>query len=102
MNDSTLAIAKRDGKHATLTPEERDRAGLAARRPPPARGEQGWDDAVLIWNGMAATTPALVVQPSSAADVAAAVAFARDHGLLVERQGRRSQHRRHWRSPRTA
>ena len=46
-------------------------------------GEPGWDDAVMIWNGMVARRPALVVRPTSAADVAAAVVFAREHELLL-------------------
>ena len=50
-------------------------------------GDQGWDDAVLIWNGMVARTPAVVVQPTSARDVAAAVDFAREHGLLLGVKG---------------
>ncbi len=49
--------------------------------------DEGWDDAVLVWNAMAARTPALVVQPVSARDVAAAVGFARDHGLLLSVRG---------------
>jgi FAD/FMN-containing dehydrogenase len=50
-------------------------------------GDPGWDEAVGIWNGLAATAPALVLQPASAADVAAAVDFARDHGLLLGVKG---------------
>ncbi|HVM14332.1 MAG TPA: FAD-binding oxidoreductase [Egibacteraceae bacterium] len=50
-------------------------------------GDEGWGAAVLIWNGMVATTPALVVQPASVRDVAATVAFARDHGLLLGVKG---------------
>jgi FAD/FMN-containing dehydrogenase len=50
-------------------------------------GDQGWNDAVAIWNGMAAKSPALVLQPTSAHDVAAAVSFAREHGLLVSVKG---------------
>jgi FAD/FMN-containing dehydrogenase len=42
---------------------------------------------VLIWNAMAAKVPALVVQPTSARDVAAAVGFARDQGLLLSVKG---------------
>ena len=49
--------------------------------------DPGWDDAVRIWNGLAATAPALVLQPASAADVAAAVGFARAHGLLLGVKG---------------
>ena len=50
-------------------------------------GDPGWDEAVRIWNGLAATAPALVLQPASAADVAAAVDFARDQGLLLGVKG---------------
>jgi FAD/FMN-containing dehydrogenase len=50
-------------------------------------GDQGWNEAVAIWNGMAAKSPALVLQPTSAHDVAAAVSFAREHGLLVSVKG---------------
>jgi hypothetical protein len=50
---------------------------------PLAAGDPGWGDAVRVWNGMVARTPALVLQPVSAADVAAAVHFTRDHGLLL-------------------
>ncbi len=50
-------------------------------------GDKDWDDAVLIWNGMVAKVPALVIQPASARDVAAAVEFARNHGLLLSIKG---------------
>ena len=50
-------------------------------------GDAGWDDAVLIWNGMVARAPALVVQPTSARDVAEAVGFAREHRLLLSIKG---------------
>jgi FAD/FMN-containing dehydrogenase len=41
----------------------------------------------LTWNGMVAKTPALVLQPASAHDVATTVGFARDHGLLLSIKG---------------
>ena len=50
-------------------------------------GDPGWEEAVRIWNGLAATAPALVLQPASAADVAAAVGFARDHGVALGVKG---------------
>jgi len=87
MNERTLTIAKRDGEHATLTPEQRDDLAGQLDGSLLEDGEEGWEDAALIWNAMAATMPALVVQPSSARDVAAAVAFAREHGLLVSVKG---------------
>jgi FAD/FMN-containing dehydrogenase len=45
--------------------------------------EHGWRDSVLVWNGLVATVPALVVRPGSAQELAEAVAFAREHGLRV-------------------
>jgi hypothetical protein len=43
------------------------RAGGRLLRP----GDPGWDEAVLLWNGAAASSPALVVQPASAAAASA-------------------------------
>jgi FAD/FMN-containing dehydrogenase len=83
----TIELAGLDGGNHTLTSEQL--ADLDARvqgrllRP----GDQGWHEAVAIWNGMAARLPALVLQPASAHDVAAAVSFARDQGLLLGVKG---------------
>ena len=87
MSTGTIDVAGLDGAGVTLSSaevEELDRAvdGRLLRG-----GEPGWDEAVLVWNGMVAKTPALVVQPTTAADVAAAVRFAADHGLLVSVKG---------------
>ena len=87
MTTTTIDIAGLDGGHVNLTAEQLDDldsriAGRLLRA-----GDEGWDDAVLVWNGMAAKVPALVVQPTSAHDVAAAVGFARDHGLLLSIKG---------------
>jgi hypothetical protein len=45
--------------------------------------DDGWSDSVLVWNGVAASVPALVVRPASSTELEAAVAFAREHGLRV-------------------
>ena len=50
-------------------------------------GDEGWDEAILIWNAMAAKVPNLVLQPISAQDIAVAVGFARDHQLLISVKG---------------
>ena len=50
-------------------------------------GDDGWDEAVGLWNGMVAKQPALAVQPTSARDVSACVDFARDHRLLISVKG---------------
>jgi len=44
---------------------------------------RGWSDSLLVWNGVVASVPALVVRPESAREVAAAASFARDHGLRL-------------------
>jgi FAD/FMN-containing dehydrogenase len=50
-------------------------------------GEEGFDEAIRIWNGMIVKTPALVVQPESVADVVAAVGFARESGMELSMKG---------------
>ncbi|HUP32349.1 MAG TPA: FAD-binding oxidoreductase [Gaiellaceae bacterium] len=49
--------------------------------------DEGWDEARLAWNLAVDQRPAAVVLPESAADVAATVAFAREHALRVAPQG---------------
>lgn len=87
MTTTSIEIAGCAGGRVRLASEQL--AGLAAAVDGPILhpGEPGWDDAVLVWNGMAARTPALVVQPTSADDVAAAVGFARDNRLLLSVKG---------------
>ena len=46
-------------------------------------GDQGYDDARTIWNGLIDRRPALIVRCSGAADVVDAVNFAREHNLLL-------------------
>ncbi len=87
MITSALAITGLDGdtvrirSHELETLEQRIDGRLITD------GQPGWDQAVLIWNAMWMARPALVVQPSSARDVAEVVAFARGHGLLVSIKG---------------
>jgi len=50
-------------------------------------GDAGWDEAVRLWNAMAAKRPALVHRPSGAADVAAAIRHARERGLALGIKG---------------
>jgi FAD/FMN-containing dehydrogenase len=87
MTTTTVDIAGRDGGRVNLDPQHLDdltsRIDGRVLRP----DDEGWDAAVLIWNAMAARTPALVVQPASARDVAAAVGFAREHRLLLSVKG---------------
>jgi FAD/FMN-containing dehydrogenase len=87
MKASTIDVAGLDGGVVTLTAEQLDELESRVACPVLRAGDVGWDDAVLIWNGMVAKAPALVVQPTSAAQVAAAVGFARDRGLLLSIKG---------------
>jgi len=63
---ATIDIAGLDGGHVDLTSEQLDDldSQIAGRLLRP--GDGGWDDALLIWNAMAANVPALVLQPTSA------------------------------------
>ena len=50
-------------------------------------GDQGYDDARAIWNGLIDRRPALIVQCTGAADVVDAVNFARAQNLLLSVKG---------------
>src|SRR5215469_18850885 len=50
-------------------------------------GDGGYDEARKVWNGMIDRHPALIARCAGAADVIAAVHFARDHRLLVSVKG---------------
>ncbi len=47
----------------------------------------GYDTARRVWNGMIDRRPALIVQPSGAADIARAVQFAQSNDLLLSIRG---------------
>src|ERR1700756_5345924 len=70
------------------TLEEATEAFAAGVRGPVLRpGDESYDEARAIWNGLIDRRPALIVQCSGAADVVDAVNFARDQGLLVSIKG---------------
>lgn len=82
-----LDVAGLDGGLVRVMSAQLDELDSRVGRPLLRAGDPGWEDAVLVWNGMVAKTPALVVQPSSAADVASAVTFAGAHGLSLSVKG---------------
>ena len=57
-------------------------------------GDDGYDAARQVWNGMIDRRPALIARCAGPADVIAAVRFARTHRLLLAVQRRRPQHHR--------
>jgi hypothetical protein len=63
---SGIGLASLDGGYVEVTPEQigtlESQAGGRLIR----AGEEGWDKAVLLWNGMIAEAPALVLQPGDA------------------------------------
>ena len=87
MSTGTVDFAGLDGGRVTVS--EEDLQALASRVGGPLLrpGDAGWDDAVLIWNAMAAGVPAAVLQPGSAAGVVEAVRFAAERGLLLSIKG---------------
>jgi FAD/FMN-containing dehydrogenase len=87
MTTTTISIAGLDGGIVNVISEQLDDLDARIEGALLRAGDPGWDDAVLVWNGMAASDPALVLQPASTDDVAAAVAFARNRGLLLSIRG---------------
>lgn len=87
MTTHTIKLAGIEGESVNLTLKHLDDLASRLKGPLLHPGDPGWDEAVQIWNAMAARVPALVVQPQSAQDVAAAVGFARDHRLLISIKG---------------
>ncbi|HUC11817.1 MAG TPA: FAD-binding oxidoreductase [Stellaceae bacterium] len=59
--------------------------GLRGRLMQP--GDNGYDKARRIWNGMIDRRPALIARCAGPADIIAAVQFARDHRLLMSVKG---------------
>jgi FAD/FMN-containing dehydrogenase len=84
---SDVDIAGLDGSHVWLTAEQLAELDSRLQCRLLRAGDPGWDQAVLLWNGMVTKSPSVVLQPTSASDVAAAVGFARDRGLLLSVKG---------------
>ncbi len=73
MTKTPSDIAGLDGGLVSLTSAQLDDLEVRVEGLLLCADDVGWDDALLIWNGMVARIPALVLQPTSAHDVAAAV-----------------------------
>jgi FAD/FMN-containing dehydrogenase len=68
---------------AQVDTETRQAFATQTRGPVLGPDDIGYDEARKIWNGLIDRRPALIVQPTGAADVVDAVNFARDHDLLL-------------------
>ena len=82
-----IGLKTLDGNQQVLPAEALDglRAGLHGKLCMP--GDPGYDEARTIWNGMIDRKPAAIVRAADASDVARAVGFARQHGLLLAVRG---------------
>ena len=87
MSTTTINMAGIGGGEVSLTSEQLEELESRLEGSILRPGDEGWDEAVLVWNGMVATVPALVVQPATAGDVVAAIELAREHGLLLSIKG---------------
>jgi FAD/FMN-containing dehydrogenase len=82
-----IEVAGRGNKRVHLTPAHLRELHTTYNERLIRPGDDGWDNAIQIWNGMVAKTPALVLQPSSAQEVAGAVQLARKSGMLLSIKG---------------
>ena len=85
MNTLSLMTLERDKAMVTGSSVEALAAGLQGSLL--ASGDAGYDEARTIWNAMIDRRPGLIVRCAAAADVAKAVRFARDNGLLLAVRG---------------
>ena len=76
-----------DGGSTTLAPEAIDAFRAAFRGPLLFPADPGYDDARSLWNAMIDRRPGMIARATGTADVAAAVRFAREHGLLSSVKG---------------
>jgi len=76
-----------DGGRVAVTAHALESLSARLTGPTLRPGDNGFDEAIEIWNGMVSTRPALVVRPLSTADVREAVGFARANGILLSVKG---------------
>ncbi|KEO50990.1 FAD-binding oxidoreductase [Thioclava pacifica] len=72
-----------DGTRKKITGADREALAAALRGKVLIKGDEGYDTARTIWNGMIDRRPGLVVQVMGAADIQAAVTFAAAKGLRM-------------------
>jgi len=82
-----IAAIGRTGGRVRLAADAVEGFRERVRGPVHLPGEEGYEDARTLWNGMIDKRPALVVRPSGAADVADTMRFVREHDLLCAVRG---------------
>ena len=85
MNDLTMATLDRDESAISGAALDELSARFSGDLLTPS--DDGYDEARAIWNAMIDRRPALIAMCESANDIAAALRFAADHGLLVSVRG---------------
>ncbi len=82
-----LRVVSTAGDHATIGADALDTFRARLRGPLLLSGDEGYDEARTVWNALIDHRPALIARCSGAADVVAAVQFARQHDLRVSIKG---------------
>jgi FAD/FMN-containing dehydrogenase len=83
----TLAVKTRARPRITLGRDVVDQLARAFRGELIGPADPGYEQARRVWNGMIDKHPALIARCTGAADVMAAVNFAREHDLLLSVRG---------------
>src|ERR1700739_1817776 len=82
-----LGVATNKGADAILEEDTVQNFAAGLRGPLLRPGDNGYDEARKVWNGMIDRRPALIARCAGVADVIAAVRFVRDHEVLVSVRG---------------
>lgn len=84
---TTPRTRSRKGEELTLEPDAVEGLADRLRGPLLTPEDPGYEEARTLWNAMIDERPALIARCTGAADVRAAVNFAREHGLLLSVHG---------------
>lgn len=83
----TITLANFKGESATVAGDAFESLKNGFRNPILQPGDNDYDSARAIWNGMIDRRPSLIVRCSSVSEIRRAVQFAREHGILTAIKG---------------